>query len=1252
MATVFAAIAHAGPFNLVANVGTTPIGLDQGEITVSGEMVYLRRAADLSALDLASLEPRVLTNTARSGIRRATPMPGNRLFAFVASDPSKPTRAYPHVFDGTLDGNVQLLSSAYFSISQTDPLDESNNPGTVFLLDGALHFAAQDTAGALSLWRTDGTPENTLKLGPWGKATLTSYLKITESRLYFMPTMSSGLYATDGTAAGTLRLTSGLTVTYGSQRLAGERLYFIAKDGAGTTALWTSDGTQAGTHTVTVSTSFTAFTWGEFDDDGSSYASVSSPVYGVEPIRVNGPAGNAVVLINIAPGTASSTPQDFTVLAPQRIVFAANDGVHGYQPWMSDGSGLGTALLKDIAAVNAYSTVNAYFWKHGAQAVFAANDGVAGTEMWVTDGTPAGTTLLKDIEPGPGQSNIRFKLQTGGRTFFTAGTTANGYELWATDGTEAGTVLLIDIKPGAAGVEPLLPYIDASRVYFTAIGPYGNELYASDGTVTGTYFLGDLNPGAAGSDPTGYVGSGGLTYFLATSTDGTQVYVSDGTTAGTRQVSNISGGVATSPALIPYAGGVIFKTNAEYPEQWYVNADPGSATLLQPGVAGDLGSTPYGLLPLNDGVFFVGNNNSTWFSDGATVELLGETSPYFWATTIGHLTYNVPAPPARFSGAGRIFYARNPVTWNSDGIYVTDGLPPGRSVFCGDLEDGVTMNTFNMANTANGIVFNGSTTADGIELYVTTTGAPGDYTRISSFAESIFSITDIFSDDTRAFAVIDSTEFAKELVATDGATAGPILDINPGNEDGFVYGGAFLPDGRFVFAGETADSGTEVWVSDGTLGGTGMIADINPGAANGLDATGTFQTLNGVVYFIADDGVHGPELWSTNGSAGGTAMIQDFSTGTSFALFELYHVHGGYLYLSASPATGTASTLHRSVGGPLAPITPAQGADAPLTALEGFTDHNGVLYFFKPANPSSVATTVRLFRLDGATAHAVADSRFDYAGGAYGKYYDLEEVLGSSLASSNGLLFASMNLDSDIGCELYTAETTPPAVTGILRTQPSPFDGHTAQFEVTFSEPVFGVGAANFVPTGDNGAAGAIITAVSGIGDHRTVHVAAGSVPGALGLAIASESGITDLMANALLPSTVTGETYDMTLTGEGEGEGEGEGGAEGEGEGEGEGEAEDAPAYNVDQNGDQVIDLVELSRVIQFYNAGSFHCQEGTEDGYAPGPGSQACAPHGSDYSVQDWSISLTELLRLVQFYNSGGYHACEGSEDGFCPG
>lgn len=84
------------------------------------------------------------------------------------------------------------------------------------------------------------------------------------------------------------------------------------------------------------------------------------------------------------------------------------------------------------------------------------------------------------------------------------------------------------------------------------------------------------------------------------------------------------------------------------------------------------------------------------------------------------------------------------------------------------------------------------------------------------------------------------------------------------------------------------------------------------------------------------------------------------------------------------------------------------------------------------------------------------------------------------------------------------------------------------------------------------------------------------------------------------------------------------------------------------------MIDVSELLRVIQFFNWGAFHCQPGTEDGYAPGSGAESCTPHSSDYNPQDWAIDISELLRIIQFFNYGGYHACPGAntEDGFCAG
>ncbi|MCC6145308.1 MAG: hypothetical protein IT368_16000 [Candidatus Hydrogenedentes bacterium] len=98
----------------------------------------------------------------------------------------------------------------------------------------------------------------------------------------------------------------------------------------------------------------------------------------------------------------------------------------------------------------------------------------------------------------------------------------------------------------------------------------------------------------------------------------------------------------------------------------------------------------------------------------------------------------------------------------------------------------------------------------------------------------------------------------------------------------------------------------------------------------------------------------------------------------------------------------------------------------------------------------------------------------------------------------------------------------------------------------------------------------------------------------------------------------------------------------------------EERPRHSADTQWDWEFQLSELLRVIQCYTALGIRCAElsaPTEDGYRPGTsGSTNCAPHSSDYYPQDWTIDLGELLRLIQFYNAPGFDVCADSEDGFC--
>src|SRR5689334_18037894 len=79
------------------------------------------------------------------------------------------------------------------------------------------------------------------------------------------------------------------------------------------------------------------------------------------------------------------------------------------------------------------------------------------------------------------------------------------------------------------------------------------------------------------------------------------------------------------------------------------------------------------------------------------------------------------------------------------------------------------------------------------------------------------------------------------------------------------------------FTAMTPAEGEELWSSDGTPGGTIMVADINPG--RGDSAPAELTAVGGRLFFSADDGTNGRELWTSDGTPGGTTLVEDIDPG-------------------------------------------------------------------------------------------------------------------------------------------------------------------------------------------------------------------------------------------------------------------------------------------------------------------------------------------------------------------------------------
>jgi uncharacterized delta-60 repeat protein/M6 family metalloprotease-like protein len=112
-------------------------------------------------------------------------------------------------------------------------------------------------------------------------------------------------------------------------------------------------------------------------------------------------------------------------------------------------------------------------------------------------------------------------------------------------------------------------------------------------------------------------------------------------------------------------------------------------------------------------------------------------------------------------------------------------------------------------------------------------------------------------------------------------------------------------------------------------------------------------------------------------------------------------------------------------------------------------------------------------------------------------------------------------------------------------------------------------------------------------------------------------------------------------------------------------------PNHSADINGDNLISLLELTRVIELYNTrngttrtGCYRVEAAGEDGFAPEPSRANTATvvltayHAAD-SNRDGKLGLLELTRVIELYNhrsgttrTGQYHTQDGTEDGFAPG
>ena len=161
--------------------------------------------------------------------------------------------------------------------------------------------------------------------------------------------------------------------------------------------------------------------------------------------------------------------------------------------------------------------------------------------------------------------------------------------------------------------------------------------------------------------------------------------------------------------------------------------------------------------------------------------------------------------------------------------------------------------------------------------------------------------------------------------------------------------------GKLYFTADAGGFGNELWVTDGSVAGTHLVKDLNPGIASSIEVgpnpptPGFFADVNGTLYFTAVDDTGQEQLYRTDGTEAGTVRI-DFPATNPQSLTNI----GGTLYFGAQGAQGPNGDgeLWKSDGTDAGTVLVKQIDPPPYGALDPgpFTDVNGTAFFWNDAD--------------------------------------------------------------------------------------------------------------------------------------------------------------------------------------------------------------------------------------------------------------------------------------------------------------
>lgn len=460
------------------------------------------------------------------------------------------------VTNGQASGTT-LLSSSLHDLTHAAPL-------------GSLVCFAGVGAGGNELWRTDGTPGGTKLLVDIEVGARSShpraFLSESGTSFLFLTTPNFRDFQLRRATPSGVTLIKDLPATLMHAQIvrAGQQ-YYLADTKTGAAALWTSDGTTAGTRKLSPAASWSFGQMAQLSglSNGGALVVALEASVGRELFHTSSAGVDLVANIQLPKVTKSSSPTSITELG-RGLVLSADDGVHGRELWVHDGSDAGSATLLADLEPGALGSDPRDLVLFGARVFFSARTTAHGRELFMTDGTTSGTRLVRDVVPGAASSDVGSLRVVGRHLYFAATTTAAGRELWISDGTTAGTRLFADVVPGAVGSSPSsMTSLGGSEAFVFAAqtAAHGRELWSCDGRASSVREIKDIAPGAtSGIVSEQFVAHDGQVFFLARPTGYETIWSTDGTSGNSRSRVDLAQ-VARPRSLTPHAGKLYFIAN-------------------------------------------------------------------------------------------------------------------------------------------------------------------------------------------------------------------------------------------------------------------------------------------------------------------------------------------------------------------------------------------------------------------------------------------------------------------------------------------------------------------------------------------------------------------------------------------------------------------------------------------------------------------------------------------------------------------